>query len=177
MPPPLLARSMQRSKYAGGLDILVVNAGVSLDQARVEESDPDKLRQTFEVNLFGAYHCIRLAIPHLRRRGGGKIIVIGSGLGHSSRYGTAAYSCSKAALWMLVRIVAEEVRGDNIAVNELVPGLVRTAMAPARRRSPTLLAEEWNKAPEDVIPLALFLATQPPLGPTGQTFSLTRRAF
>jgi NAD(P)-dependent dehydrogenase (short-subunit alcohol dehydrogenase family) len=78
------------------------------------------------VNLFGAYHCARLAIPHLRRRGGGKIIAIGTGLGHSSRGGTVAYSCSKAALWMLVRILADELRGDNIAVNELIPGLVRT---------------------------------------------------
>ena len=80
------------SERAGGVDILVVNAGVSLDPGTVEQSDPDRWRQTIEVNLFGAYHCSRLAIPHLRRRSGGKIIAIGSGLSHSSRGGTAAYS-------------------------------------------------------------------------------------
>jgi 3-oxoacyl-[acyl-carrier protein] reductase len=164
----------------GALDILVVNAGASLDQAPLEHSDPGKFRQTVEVNLFGAYHVMRAAIPLLRAHGGGKIIVTGSGLGHSSRYGAAAYSCSKAALWMLVRIAAEELREAGIAVNELIPGLVRTAMtaqdAPARRDG-RALAEEWLKQPEDVVPLAMFLATQPPQGPTGQSFSLMRRSF
>ena len=73
------------NERAGGIDILVINAGVSLDPGTVEQSDPDRWRQTIEVNLFGAHHCSRLAIPHLRRRSGGKIIAIGSGLGHSSR--------------------------------------------------------------------------------------------
>jgi 3-oxoacyl-[acyl-carrier protein] reductase len=167
-------------KRVGALDILVVNAGLSTDQAPLEHSNPERFRETVEVNLFGAYHVMRLAIPHLRSRGGGKIIAIGSGLGHSSRYGTAAYSCSKAALWMLVRIAAEELREAGIAVNELTPGLVRTQMQ-ARdalsRRDGDVLGEEWLKDPEDVVPLALFLATQPPLGPTGQSFSLMRRSF
>jgi len=173
----MLATTIER---AGGLDILVINAGVSLDRRTVEQSDPDRWRQTLEVNLFGAYHCARLAIPHLRRRGGGKIIAIGSGLGHSSFGGTSAYSCSKAALWMLVRILADEVRADGITVNELVPGPVRTQVGqgtPGPQSRVMTLAEEWVKTPDDVVPLALFLATQPNPGPTGQSFSLTRRTF
>jgi 3-oxoacyl-[acyl-carrier protein] reductase len=145
------------------------------DPGTVEQSEPDRWRQTIEVNLFGAYHCSRLAIPHLRRRGGGKIIAIGSGLGHSSRGGTAAYSCSKAGLWMLVRILADEIRADNIAVNELIPGLVRTDILTSG--VPSGLSEEWVKAPDAVVPLALFLATQPSPGPTGQSFSLMRRIY
>jgi 3-oxoacyl-[acyl-carrier protein] reductase len=162
----------------GGIDILVINAGVSLDHHPVELSDPDDWRTTLEVNLFGAYHCAKAAIPHLKRRGGGKIITIGSGMGRRGRVGSSAYSCSKAALWMLTRVLAQELWQDRISVNELIPGPVETAMTqdPAARTGPAFATEsEWIKQPEDVVPLALFLATQPDIGPTAQSFSLMRR--
>jgi 3-oxoacyl-[acyl-carrier protein] reductase len=164
---------------AGGLDLLFVNAGVSLDQRRVEDSDPDAFVATLNVNLTGAYHCARLAIPHMRARGGGRMVMLGSGMGHSSLHGHAGYSCSKAGLWMLVRILADELRADGITVNELVPGPVRTAMTgvPQREGSVVTNPVEWLKAPEDVVPLALFLATHAAPGPTGQSFSLMRRTF
>ena len=76
---------------------------------------------------------------------------------------------------MLVRILADELRGDNITVNELIPGLVRTDISTTG--VPSGLSEEWVKAPDDVLPLALFLATQPSPGPTGQSFSLMRRTY
>lgn len=164
---------------AGGLDLLFVNAGVSLDQRPVETSDPVAFERTFQANLFGAYHCARLAIPHMRARGGGRMVMTGSGMGHSSLHGHAAYSCSKAALWMLVRILADELRAENISVNELVPGPVRTAMTGVPQRGGSVVNNpvEWLKRPEDVVPLALFLATHPAPGPTGQSFSLMRRTF
>jgi 3-oxoacyl-[acyl-carrier protein] reductase len=164
---------------AGGLDLLVVNAGVSLDQRPVAESDPDDFARTMEVNVTGAYHCARLAIPRLRARGGGRVIMVGSGMGHSSLHGHAGYSCSKAALWMLVRILADELRGDGISVNELVPGPVDTSMTQVPQRAGSVVNNpvEWRKRPEDVLPLALFLATHPAPGPTGQSFSLMRRTF
>jgi NAD(P)-dependent dehydrogenase (short-subunit alcohol dehydrogenase family) len=51
----------------GGLDLLFVNAGVSLDQSPVESSDPQAFEETMRVNLFGAYHCARLAVPRHAR--------------------------------------------------------------------------------------------------------------
>jgi 3-oxoacyl-[acyl-carrier protein] reductase len=162
----------------GGLDLLVINAGVSLESRPVAESDPDAWRATMEVNLFGAYHCARAAIPHLRARGGGKIITVGSGMGRRGAVGSSAYSCSKAALWMLTRVLAQELWPHNISVNELIPGPVETSMTggPSARQGPAFGAEsEWIKQPDDVVPLALFLATQPAVGPTGQSFSLMRR--
>lgn len=163
----------------GGFDILFANAGVSLDQRPVESSDPAAFEETFRVNLFGVYHCARLAIPHMRARGGGRMVVTGSGMGHSSLHGQAAYSASKAGVWMLVRILADELRADGITVNELVPGPVRTAMTgvPQRQGSVVNNPVEWLKQPEDVVPLAMFLATHPGPGPTGQSFSLMRRTF
>jgi 3-oxoacyl-[acyl-carrier protein] reductase len=164
---------------AGALDLLFLNAGVSLDQRKVEESDPAAFEKTIAVNLTAVYHGARLAIPLMRARGGGRMVVTGSGMGHSSTHGHAAYSCSKAAVWMLVRILADELRADGIAVNELVPGPVQTAMTGAPQRADSVVNNpiEWLKRPEDVVPLAMFLATHPAPGPTGQSFSLMRRTF
>ncbi len=167
----------------GGVDIVVINAGGSWDGRKVvEESDPDGWRQTLEVNLFGAYYTARAAIPYLKARGAGKVITIGSGLGHRGSQGTSAYAVSKAGLWMLTRVLAQELAEYRISVNELVPGPVGTAL---NTRTAERLAEgnpndadpggEWQKAPEEVAPLALFLATQPDHGPTAQSFSLLRR--
>ncbi len=157
----------------GGIDIVVINAGGSDEASPVAESDAAAWRATLDLNLVGAYYCARAAIPHLRTRGAGKIITVGSGLGHRGTPGSSAYACSKAALWMLTRVLAQELREENISVNELIPGPVHTARAgaPAGAR----FEGEWLKAPEDVAPLALFLATQPDAGATAQSFSLMRR--
>jgi len=161
----------------GGLDILVINAGVDLDPHPVEQSRTELWKQTLETNLTGAYYCAKAAIPYLRQRGAGKIITIGSGLGHQGYPGSAAYACSKAALWMLTRILAQELIGDNISVNELIPGPVTTASSSLDPQHSVIgkYPGEWKKLPEDVVPLALFLATQPDCGPTAQSFSLMRR--
>jgi 3-oxoacyl-[acyl-carrier protein] reductase len=163
----------------GGLDILVINAGVNADRRRVENSHPEDWQATLEVNLLGAYYCAHAAIPALKQSGAGKIITVGSGLGHRGQAGGSAYACSKAGLWMLTRVLAQELWPDNISVNELIPGPVTTSMtahlATQRKQSVFAIDSEWVKTPEDVTPLALFLATQPPVGPTAQSFSLMRR--
>jgi 3-oxoacyl-[acyl-carrier protein] reductase len=157
----------------GGLDILVINAGVSPPKSEVAESDPVVWSKTVAINLTGAYHCAKAAIPYLKARGGGKIITIGSGMGRRGAPGSSAYSVSKAGLWMLTRILGQELRADNISVNELIPGPVNTAMMPASGSS--TFDGEWFKEPEEVVPLALFLAGAPDSGPTAQSYSLMRR--
>ena len=176
---PAVERAYDATARAfGGIDLFVLNAGVDSARASVEEGDPAAWREAIEVNLFGSYTCARLAIPHLRRRGGGKILTVGSGLGHRGMAGRSAYSASKAALWMFTRVLAQELLPHRISVNELVPGPVRTSIAaaadPATVASP-VFAGEWLKTPEDVVPLALFLATQPDAGPTAQSFGVLRR--
>lgn len=160
-----------------GIDIVIANAGATIENVTVEESDPVKWRQTIDVNLIGAYHTARAAIPHLRQRGSGKIIFTGSGMGHRSFPTRSSYAAAKAGLRMLVRVLAQELIAHNICVNELVPGPVNTDLVRARAGAlrAAVGSGEWFKAPQDVVPLALFLATQPAHGPTGQTFSLARR--
>lgn len=168
----------QSAQHFGGIDIVVINAGINPDRRTVAESDPAAWRLTLEVNLVGPYYCAKAALPYLKPRGAGKIILLGSGMGHRSGAGNSAYACSKAGLWMLTRVLAQEVWQDNISVNELIPGPVDTAMttsAAARQGVAFTTSSEWIKQPTDVVPLALFLATQPDIGPTGQSFSLMRR--
>ena len=162
----------------GGIDLLVINAGASYDRRTIEESDPEKWKATMEVNLMGAYYCAREVIPYLKQRGGGKIIAIGSGLGHRGIPERSAYASSKAGLWMLTRVLAQELWPYNIAVNELIPGPVQTSIdgkLPNDKNVVSQIESEWNKTPGDIVPMAMFLATQPVMGPTGQSFSLMRR--
>ena len=156
----------------GGVDIVVANAGVALDQRRIADGDPELWRKTIDINLTGAYHTAHAAIGHLRQRGAGKIIMVGSGQRMRPNAGFSAYSCSKAGLWMLVQSLATELQEDNISVNELIPGPVRTDMT----RDVAAPPGEWFKQPADVVPLALFLASMPDFGPSAQSYSLMRRA-
>lgn len=65
----------------GRVDILVICAGITADSHTAEESDPGAWEDVISVNLLEAYHCARAAVPHMKRRGG-KILTVGSGLGH-----------------------------------------------------------------------------------------------
>ena len=160
----------------GGLDILVANAGTNAP-GPVEGSDPQEWWRVLEVNLLGAYLCARAAIPHLKARGSGKIITIGSGMGHRA--------CPEG---LGVRLLeGRPVDADPGAGRGAVGARHQRQRAdprpgghrPEPRRPGQYLAVrgqvEWNKKPEDVVPLALFLASQPAPGPTGQKFSLARR--
>ena len=81
---------------------------------------------------------------------------------------------------MLTRCLADEVWEDGITVNELIPGPVATDLTTGRMEvggPPPFAPIEYVKGPDDVTPLAMWLAAQPDHGPTAQTFSLTRRAI
>jgi 3-oxoacyl-[acyl-carrier protein] reductase len=168
----VVALFKRASDEFGGVDIVVANAGVALEQRRIEDSDPIQWRKTIDINLTGAYHTAHAAIPYLRKRGAGKIIMIGAGQRNRAIPGLSAYSSSKGGLWLLTQSLAVELQEHNISVNELIPGPVKTDMT----RDAAIPPGEWFKNPEDVTPLALFLASMPDVGPTAQSYSLMRRA-
>ena len=80
---------------------------------------------------------------------------------------------------MLVRLLSPELVDDGIAVNELVPGPELTALIAGRVEQLRQAAgnSEWFKTPEEVVPMAVFMASQPRPGPTDQTFRLARRGI
>jgi len=166
------------------LDILVANAGrrTSADRATAAESDPAVWRDLLHVNLFGAYLCTREAIPYLARSEAAKIIMMGSGSRLRTPPQFSAYSAAKAGLRALTRTLALELKSHAVPVNEIIPGPVHKEhmLTPEKlqeiddRQAIELPNGEWPKLPSDLGELALFLATQPRLGPTGQSYRLLR---
>ena len=161
----------------GRLDILVNNAG-SAARADVANSDPQRWTTTIMTNLLSVYYCTRAALPFMINARSGKIINVGSGMGHSVATGNSAYSSSKAGAWMFTQVLAQEVWPHGIDVNEVVPGPVYTKATEGVFRPdapPPFAPSERVKLPEEVAELILWLAERPPGGPTGQSFSLARR--
>ena len=162
----------------GRIDLILVNAGTDTEKLPIDELDIAEWKRVMDVNLNGAFYTVKAAIPYLKRNGSGKIITIGSGMGHKGRADDSAYSCSKAGLWMLTRVLAQELSEYRISVNELIPGPVITDMGKDSmkdERSAFSINGEWIKSPDDVTDLAIFLAGQPGAGPTAQSYSLMRR--
>jgi len=160
----------------GRLDILVNNAGGGLEKRSILESDPDLWVEDVRVNCISAYLVSRALLPLMISSGGGRVINVGSGMGHRPTASGCAYHVGKAGMWMFTRCLAEEVWQHNVTVNELIPGPVATRLT-SGAGPPPYSDSEVIKEPEDVAPLALFLATQPDHGPTAQSFSLTRRSI
>jgi 3-oxoacyl-[acyl-carrier protein] reductase len=162
----------------GQVHILVNNAGGVVERSLTSDSDPDLWVQDVTLNLIGAYRVTHALLPLLVKAGGGHVINIGSGMGHGAGADACSYRVAKAGLWMFTRCLAAEVWEHGINVNELIPGPVETDQTRDRMQvgaPPPFAPSERVKHPEDVAPLALWLATQPPGGPTAQSFSLARR--
>ncbi|MEV6154235.1 SDR family oxidoreductase [Nonomuraea sp. NPDC052129] len=158
------------AKY-GGLDIVVTCAGVQR-YGTVEDTPEDVWDEVLDINLKGVYLACKAAIPRLRARGGGSIVVMSSVQAFASQAQVAAYTASKAALNGLTRAMALDHAADGIRVNVVCPGSVDTPMlrwAADLWRGGLSQEEqvaEWGRAhplgrvgrPEEVAELVAFLA-------------------
>lgn len=111
----------------GGLDILVNNAGVIEPIAPLAASEPEGWGQAIDVNLKGAYHCVRAVLPIMLEAGGGTILTVSSGAAHNPVEGWSHYCASKAGAAMLTRCIDKEL-GGTIRAMGLSPGTVATEM-------------------------------------------------
>jgi short-subunit dehydrogenase len=109
----------------GGVDILVNNAGLGLN-ATVAEGDIDNMRYLFDVNLWGAIHCLQAAVPHMRRRKRGMIVNVSSVAGRISAPYNAIYCATKSALISLSDALRLELAEDGIRVLTVYPGFTAT---------------------------------------------------
>jgi NAD(P)-dependent dehydrogenase (short-subunit alcohol dehydrogenase family) len=111
----------------GRLDVLVHAAGVSIDAVvwKLPVAEWDRVQA---VNLRGAFLLLHHGVPMLRRAGGGRVVLIGSINGSRGKFGTSAYSASKAGLIGLAKTAAREVGRFAITVNVIEPGWVRTPL-------------------------------------------------
>lgn len=106
----------------GRLDILVNNVGRAGGGGLLEATDDD-WRHAFDDTLYPAIRASRLAVPHMKRVGGGSIIIIASIWGRESG-GRMTYNAVKAAEISLAKALAHELAGDNIRVNSVAPGSI-----------------------------------------------------
>lgn len=118
---------------AGRLFGLVNNAGVA-ERAFFEDYPDQKIRQLFEVNLFGVMSVTRRALPLLRANGGGRIVMISSIGGRIGLQSLSPYSASKFALEGFSESLSIEVRPFEIAVSIIEPGIVKTEIWDEERR-------------------------------------------
>jgi 3-oxoacyl-[acyl-carrier protein] reductase len=112
---------------AGAIDLLVANAGIA-GWEDSWETDPDEWWHVLEVNVLGVYLTCRLAIPGMIERGGGRIVITGSGSSYLPGSTSGAYSASKAAVGRFGEVLAKQVEPHGIKVFVISPGLVRTEM-------------------------------------------------
>ncbi|MFK4036273.1 SDR family NAD(P)-dependent oxidoreductase [Nonomuraea wenchangensis] len=111
----------------GGLDVVVTCAGVQR-YGTVEDTPEEVWDEVLDINLKGVYLTCKAAVPRLRERGGGSIVLMSSVQAFSSQAQVAAYTASKAAINGLTRAMALDHAADGIRVNVVCPGSVDTPM-------------------------------------------------
>ena len=108
-------------------DLLVANAGISTWEDSWE-TDPDEWWHVLEVNVLGVYLTCRLSLPGMIERGGGRIVITGSGSAYLPGSTSGAYSASKAAVCRFGEVLAAQVEPRGIKVFVISPGLVKSEM-------------------------------------------------
>jgi NAD(P)-dependent dehydrogenase (short-subunit alcohol dehydrogenase family) len=112
----------------GRLDVVFANAGINGVWTPIEELRPEEWDRTLNINLRGTYLTVHHAVPHLKRTGGGSIIVTSSvnGTRTFSTPGASAYSTSKAGQVAFAKMIALELGRHEIRCNAICPGLIHT---------------------------------------------------
>ncbi len=134
----------------GGIDIVVNNAATNPHFGPILDAAPSVWQKTLDVNLLGYWRMVTACAPHLRVRSGGKIVNIASIAGLRAQPDMGIYSISKAAVLMLTQVLAIELAPDNIQVNALAPGYVRTRFSQAVWDDATRYAEVIQQIPQRV---------------------------
>jgi len=152
----------------GRLDVLVNNAGVFLDPMPPEDpsassvfrADIATVRYSMETNAYGPLRLCQALVPLMRGRG--RVVNVSSGMGQLTEMNGCCpgYRFSKAALNVLTRILADELRDTRIKVNSVCPGWVRTEMG----------GPGANRSVEEGADTIVWLATLPDDGPSGGFF-------
>ncbi len=141
----------------GRLDILVNNAGTSA-AAPFEDVSDEAWREDFDLKLFGAIRCARLAIPLMKAQGGGRIINVTAVAGKAPGAGTAPTSISRAAGIALTKALSKDHARDNILVNTVCIGLVKSgqierAWQREAEGNPGLTLDRWYEQRGSAIPI------------------------
>jgi meso-butanediol dehydrogenase/(S,S)-butanediol dehydrogenase/diacetyl reductase len=164
----------------GGLDVLVNNAGIMFEKT-VEEMSEEDWDQMMSINLKAPFLLTKASVPHMRRRGGGSIINIGSIEGLASNPGHPAYSASKAGIHGFTAAVAVDQGRDGIRCNAIAPGWINSDLSEQyidsmpdseRVRRELLVMHPVGRLgePRDIGNLAVWLASEESGFVSGQVY-------
>ncbi len=167
------------NKRFGGIDILVNSAGI-YHRASIEECTMDECLNIIDINLMGTLRCAKAATPLLRESSNANIINLSSVAGSRPTANSSAYCASKGGVNMLTRQLALDLAEDNIAVNALAPGYIRTPQNEQWHESNPELIEQWRDStpwprdgtPTDVARAAVFLASENSSFVTGEILNV-----
>ena len=121
--PDACARLMTAgAEEFGGVDVLVNNAFRPDVFQSFEDVDLTVWRKIMDVNVFGSLQMTRAALPFMRRRGGGSVVMVASMVARQPQPGQGGYAISKGALLTATRVLADELGPANVRVNAVVPG-------------------------------------------------------
>jgi NAD(P)-dependent dehydrogenase (short-subunit alcohol dehydrogenase family) len=153
----------------GRIDVLV-NAAGTIHRADALGTDDDDWRRVMNVNVDGMFYLSRAAVTHMITNGGGAIVNFGSIWGGVGSAGSTAYCVSKGAVHQLTRAMALDHVDQNVRVNAVAPGEVRTPMLSSQRERPPSDADLQALAdatipmkrlaePEEIAKVVVFLAS------------------
>jgi len=157
----------------GQVDILVNNAGLTRDAISLRLSDED-WQKVLDVNLTAGFRLARACLRTMMRRRWGRIIGIGSVVGHTGNPGQANYAAAKAAMVGMSKALAAEVASRNVTVNVVSPGFITTAMTEVlsdsiKQRLLEMIPSKRMGRPEEVAAAVVYLASEEAAYVTGQT--------
>lgn len=144
----------------GQLDILIVNAGVGA-YGPILDLPADQLEEMIEVNVKGAIHAVRAAVPHLVQSDAADLVMVASEAGRRGLPFEAVYCASKFAQVGLTSALDHELRDQGVRCTNVCPGGVATDFAMGRGRTPDMPALAGMMAPQDVAETVMFVLTRP----------------
>jgi 2-dehydro-3-deoxy-L-rhamnonate dehydrogenase (NAD+) len=134
----------------GHVDILVNNAGINGPVAASWEYPIEAWQRVLAVDLNSVFYCCRVAIPHMRARGGGRILNVASIAGKEGVQYISAYSAAKAGVIAFTKSAAKELARDNVLINCVAPAMVETELMRE-------MSEQHIEASKAKIPMGRFL--------------------
>jgi NAD(P)-dependent dehydrogenase (short-subunit alcohol dehydrogenase family) len=161
----------------GGIDIVVNNAATNPHFGPLLSSEESQWDKILDVNVKGYFHVVKACVPTMRQRGGGQVINMASVAGLEAQPMMGIYCVSKAAVLMLTRVLAAELAVDNIRVNAIAPGFVKTKFSSVLWQTPQIyeaiqrvVPQRRMAEPEEITGIALYLASAASSFTTGATF-------
>lgn len=147
-------------EHFGGIDILVVNAGVGA-YGPFLDLDPAHIEEMIDVNVKGAIYAARAALPHLLKSDAADFVMIASEAGRRGLPFEAVYCASKFAQVGLTAALDHELREQGVRCTNICPGGVATDFAMGRGRTPDMPQLAGMMQPQDVAEAVRFVVTRP----------------